>query len=399
MTIKYSIVIPTKNRAYYLKYAIKSVLSSQRQDIELVVSNNFSSDETSKILSEINDSRMRVVSPDIALPMAGHYEFAISKARGDWITILGDDDAVMPYIFESLDKYILKYSNVDVISSARAYYFWAGCENIYGDLVIAYSSKFKEKIRSTKNDLYKALLGLRDFIDMPQLYTTGIIKKSLYEEIKLKCSGYFYYSIIPDIYSAVAICLARNSYLRIEEPLFWTGTSNKSMGISNRIYLDAKHLTEKLKNKPIRMPNKISGDISYYLHSNKFSCMYIYECLLQSPLTNKSFKDSLCLRTLVLAAVYNQSKKKKIEVRSKLAKVISLECKKYKIPELRFKLISFILSIIASTYYFFSIPRKIFKRLGVFGYFKFYSRQRKLFLNIMDASIIILKLRKKNLNL
>jgi glycosyltransferase involved in cell wall biosynthesis len=391
-------VIPTKNRAYYLKYAIKSVLSSPRQDIELVVSNNFSSDETSKILSEINDSRMRVVSPDIALPMASHYEFAISKARGDWITILGDDDAVMPYIFESLDKYILNYSNIDIISSARAYYFWEGCENIYGDLVVAYSSKFKDKVRSTKNDLYKALLGLRNITDMPQLYTTGIIKKSLYEEIKLKSSGYFYHSIIPDVYSAVAICLARNSYLRIEEPLFWTGTSNKSMGISNRIYLDAKHLTEKLKNNSIKIPKKISADISYYLHSNNFSCMYVYECLLQCPLTSKSFRASHWLRTLVLARVYNQSiKKKKIEVRSKLLKVISFECKKYKIPDLRFKLISFIFLIISSVYYFFSLPQKIFRRLGLFGYFKFRSRQRKLFLNIFDASIIIFELRKKKM--
>jgi glycosyltransferase involved in cell wall biosynthesis len=391
-------VIPTKNRAYYLKYAIKSVLSSPRQDIELVVSNNFSSDETSKILSEINDSRMRVVSPDIALPMASHYEFAISKARGDWITILGDDDAVMPYIFESLDKYILNYSNVDIISSARAYYFWEGCENIYGDLVVAYSSKFKDKIRSTKNDLYKALLGLRNFTDMPQLYTTGIIKKSLYEEIKLKCSGYFYHSIIPDVYSAVAICLARNSYLRIEEPLFWTGTSNKSLGISNRIYLDAKHLTEKLKNNSIKIPKNISADISYYLHLNQFSCMYFYECLLQCPLTSKSFRASHWLRTLVLARVYNESKKKKKnEVRSKLLKAISFECKKYKIPDLRFKLISFILLIISRVYFFFSLPQKIFKRLGFFGYFKFYSRERKLFLNIFDASIIIIKLRKKKL--
>jgi glycosyltransferase involved in cell wall biosynthesis len=391
-------VIPTKNRAYYLKYAIKSVLSSPRQDIELVVSNNFSSDETSKILSEINDSRMRVVSPDIALPMAAHYEFAISKARGDWITILGDDDAVMPYIFESLDKYILNYSNIDIISSARAYYFWEGCENIYGDLVVAYSCKFKDKVRSTKNDLYKALLGLRNITDMPQLYTTGIIKKSLYEEIKLKSSGYFYHSIIPDVYSAVAICLARNSYLRIEEPLFWTGTSNKSMGISNRIYLDAKHLTEKLKNNSIKIPKKISADISYYLHSNNFSCMYVYECLLQCPLTSKSFRASHWLRTLVLARVYNQSiKKKKIEVRSKLLKVISFECKKYKIPDLRFKLISFIFLIISSVYYFFSLPQKIFRRLGLFGYFKFHSRQRKLFLNIFDASIIIFELRKKKM--
>jgi hypothetical protein len=341
---------------------------------------------------------MRVVSPDVALPMAAHYAFAKRKASGDWITILVDDDAVMPYIFESLDKYILNYSNVDIISSARAYYFWEGCENIYGDLVVAYSSKFKDKIRSTKNDLYKALLGLRNFTDMPQLYTTGIIKKSLYEEIKLKCSGYFYYSINPDIYSAVAICLARNSYLRIEEPLFWTGTSNKSMGISNRIYLEAKHLTEKLKNNSIKIPKNISADISYYLHLNQFSCMYFYECLLQCPLTSKSFRASHWLRTLVLARVYNESKKKKkIEVRSKLLKVISFECKKYKIPDLRFKLISFILLIISSVYFFFSLPKKIFKRLGVFGYFKFYSRQRKLFLNILDASIIILKLRKKKL--
>ena len=395
MPIKYSIVIPTRNRDMYVPYAIKSVLKSTRTDIELIVSDNFSTDNTAKILSDFSDPRLRVVRPDAELPMAGHYEFAISKATGEWITILGDDDAVMPYIFESLDKYILKYSDIDIISSARAYYFWAGCEDIYGDLVIAYSSKFKEKIRSTKHDLYKALLGLRDCFDMPQLYTTGIIKKSLYEEIKLKSSGFFYYSIIPDMYSAVAICLARNSYLRVEEPLFWTGTSNKSMSISNRIYLDAKYLTEKLTNNVSGIPKKIADDISYYLHSNRFGCLYIYECLLQSPLTNKSFRVSHWLRTLVLAAVYNQSKKKKIEERSTLIKEISFECKKYKISELKFKLISFIFFIISSIYYFFCVPQKIFKRLGVFGYLKFHSRQRKSFLNILDASVMIIKLRKK----
>jgi glycosyltransferase involved in cell wall biosynthesis len=395
MPIKYSIVIPTRNRDMYVPYAIKSVLKSTRTDIELIVSDNFSTDNTAKILSDFSDPRLRVVRPDAELPMAGHYEFAISKATGEWITILGDDDAVMPYIFESLDKYILKYSDIDIISSARAYYFWAGCEDIYGDLVIAYSSKFKEKIRSTKHDLYKALLDLRDCFDMPQLYTTGIIKKSLYEEIKLKSSGFFYYSIIPDMYSAVAICLARNSYLRVEEPLFWTGTSNKSMSISNRIYLDAKYLTEKLTNNVSGIPKKIADDISYYLHSNRFGCLYIYECLLQSPLTNKSFRVSHWLRTLVLAAVYNQSKKKKIEERSTLIKEISFECKKYKISELKFKLISFIFFIISSIYYFFCVPQKIFKRLGVFGYLKFHSRQRKSFLNILDASVMIIKLRKK----
>jgi glycosyltransferase involved in cell wall biosynthesis len=397
MPIKYSIVIPTRNRDMYVPYAIKSVLKSTRTDIELIVSDNFSTDNTARILSDFSDPRLRVVRPDAELPMAGHYEFAISKATGEWITILGDDDAVMPYIFESLDKYILKYSDIDIISSARAYYFWAGCEDIYGDLVIAYSSKFKEKIRSTKHDLYKALLGLRDCFDMPQLYTTGIIKKSLYEEIKLKSSGFFYYSIIPDIYSAVAICLARNSYLRVEEPLFWTGTSNKSMGISNRIYLDAKYLTEKLTDNFSEIPKKISGDISYFLHSSSFGPMYIYECFLQSPLTNVSSKSNW-LRILVLAAVYNQSKKRKKKEKLKLIKEINSECKKYEIPKLIFKLISFIFLIISSIYYFFSLPQKVFKKLGVFGYIKFYSNQRKSFLTILDASTTIINLRKNFFN-
>ncbi len=50
-----------------------------------------------------------------------------------------------------------------------------------------------------------------------------------------------------------------------------------------------------------------------------------------------------------------------------------------------------------NNFFFFSLPQKIFKRLGLFGYFKFHSRQRKLFLNILDASIIIFELRKKKL--
>ena len=102
MIIKYSIVIPTRNRAEYLPYAIQSVLDAARNDVELIVSNNFSTDATPQTLSGIEDPRLRVISPNVSLPMAGHYEFAISHATGDWITILGDDDAVMPYFFESL---------------------------------------------------------------------------------------------------------------------------------------------------------------------------------------------------------------------------------------------------------------------------------------------------------
>ena len=309
MNIKYSIVIPTRNRAEYVKYAIQSVLKSPRKDIELIVSNNFSSDLTKEVLSKITDSRLKVISPDFALPMAGHYEFAISKARGEWITILGDDDALMPYFFISLDKYIKNFPNVDIISSARAYYFWKGCEDRYGEIVVNYNLKFNSQLRSTKKDLMSVIKGSRSCFDMPQIYTTCIIKRELFEEIKFNSGGNFYHSIIPDMYSVMALCLSRDKYLRIEEPLFWVGTSNKSIGRADLIYKDAKSFNANKKNNHINIPTEISNDVSYILHSNKFHPMYMLECFLKTPL-NKSSYNTKKTKAIVLASVLNILKKR-----------------------------------------------------------------------------------------
>jgi len=338
MNIKYSIVIPTRNRAEYVKYAIQSVLKSPRKDIELIVSNNFSSDLTKEVLSKITDSRLKVISPDFALPMAGHYEFAISKARGEWITILGDDDALMPYFFISLDKYIKNFPNVDIISSARAYYFWKGCEDRYGEIVVNYNLKFNSQLRSTKKDLMSVIKGSRSCFDMPQIYTTCIIKRELFEEIKFNSGGNFYHSIIPDMYSVMALCLSRDKYLRIEEPLFWVGTSNKSIGRADLIYKDAKSFNANKKNNHINIPTEISNDVSYILHSNKFHPMYMLECFLKTPL-NKSSYNTKKTKAIVLASVLNILKKRSKIQKKKLIKELYRECKRYNITysELYFK--------------------------------------------------------------
>ena len=394
MKVKYSIIIPTRNRAEYLPFAIKSVLNSSRKDIELIVSNNFSTDKTQEILSKISDSRLRVISPNTPLPMSGHYEFALSKAKGEWITILGDDDAVMPHIFESLDKYINKYNSVDIISSNRSYYFWKGCENIYGNLVVSYSSKFSAKIRLTKNDLFKVLLGLKNCFELPQIYTGGIIKRSLYDEIKYKSGGHFYHSIIPDIYSSVALCLTRDTYLRTEESLFWTGTSNKSTGISNRIYLDAKNLTTNSTDYK-QVPKKISDEISYFLHSKGFGSLYIFEGLAQCPFKGANYKIDK-IRELVLAGLYSNFKiKQKSSERIKIRSQIRLECRKYKLMPIKFVIIVIILIILRVICNIYLFPKLFGKKFGYLGYHKFSSNNRKKFFNILDASSYIEKLRQK----
>ena len=396
--LKYSIVIPTRNGAKYLACAIQSVLDSPRSDFELVVSNNFSTDETARILSEIDDCRLRVISPSLSLPMAGHYEFAISQARGEWISILGDDDAVMPYIFESLDKYIKRYPQVDIISSARAYYFWEGCDDLYGDVVVSYSSNRSARVRSTSKDLYACLKGRRSCFDMPQIYTTGIIRRSLYEDIKVRSGGCFYHSIIPDMYSVVALSLARDKYLRVGEPLFWVGTSNKSMGRSDRIYRDAEHFIGHPAGKHMCVPRSISNDVSHLLHCSSFGPMYIYECLLQCPLSTEEHRASKS-RVYVLAAVHNALRKRGKAERDRLLNEIWEDAARHGVSKVRLVFSAYLMLVLSATVWFFSLPSRVARRLGIIqNSVRFFSTNRSRYKTILDASREIAGLRTKACN-
>jgi glycosyltransferase involved in cell wall biosynthesis len=393
VNIKYSVIIPTRNGLSYLPYAIKSVLSSERDDIELIISNNHSNDGTCEYLSEVTDPRFRVVSPPTLLPMSAHYEFAISQANGDWITILGDDDAVMPYIFERLDVYIDEYVSIDIISSERAYYYWPGCEDLYGAQVVSYQSGRNHKFRSTRFDLFLVLAGLRSCFDMPQIYTTSIVKRKLYEEIKEKSGGCFYHSIIPDMYSVVALCLSRKQYLRIEDPLFWVGTSNKSMSRSDRIYLDAIR-SDKVNNVDIScVPQAISDQVPYLLHCSAFGAVYVYECLLMSPL-GLGYPIESYIRILVLASVLVELDNRSEIDKDKLIALIKKECKAYKVPFALIACIGIILrGISLSNSLFNKAVSAICWFMHLKGRIKLFSNNREKFNTIIHASNEVSNLR------
>jgi glycosyltransferase involved in cell wall biosynthesis len=302
---KYSILIPTKNGGKYLGYAIQSVLTQDYENFELVVSNNHSRDGTGELLSSITDRRLKVISPERPLQMAEHYEFMLSHARGEWVTIMGDDDALMPYFFDQSEKLTAKYINIKVISSARAYYFWQDNILTYKKLVVSYKSSPSERIRNPKTDLLLALIGLKSCFNLPQLYTTSIIKRELILRIKDVQGGNFYHSIIPDMYSAVAIALNSENYLRVELPLFWVGTSDKSMGISTRIYVDGINNSTETKSR-----HQLNLTLPQELHAAGFGSMYLYECLLQYPSEKNYFVKKIVI-ALVMSSILHQINEKK----------------------------------------------------------------------------------------
>lgn len=88
----FSVVIPTYNRLSDLRRAIDSVLRQPYGNFEIVVSDNQSTDGTRSYVTSISNNRVRYFSTPHHVPVQRNIQYAISKASGTYVVLLGDDD-------------------------------------------------------------------------------------------------------------------------------------------------------------------------------------------------------------------------------------------------------------------------------------------------------------------
>ena len=89
---KVTIAIPTLNRAEYLKLAIASALAQTYTNIEVIISDNVSTDNTSEVLSDISDKRLKILSQASRLSMVDNWNACLASATGYYFLLLSDDD-------------------------------------------------------------------------------------------------------------------------------------------------------------------------------------------------------------------------------------------------------------------------------------------------------------------
>jgi GT2 family glycosyltransferase len=91
----FSVVIPAYNTADTLGEAIDSVLAQTRQDFEIIVIDDGSSDDTAAVASGFADPRIRVYSQENAGPSAARNR-GIARAVGEYVSSLDSDDLWLP---------------------------------------------------------------------------------------------------------------------------------------------------------------------------------------------------------------------------------------------------------------------------------------------------------------
>ena len=101
MTPRFSVVIPTYNRSDLLVQAVQSVLAQTLDDLEVVVSDNQSTDDTREVIAGIDDPRLRYTSTPQHMVLPDSWEFARQPGpTGQLMMVLSDDDAMVPRTLE-----------------------------------------------------------------------------------------------------------------------------------------------------------------------------------------------------------------------------------------------------------------------------------------------------------
>jgi glycosyltransferase involved in cell wall biosynthesis len=227
MKPKFTIVIPTRERADVLYYCLKSACAQDYPNLEILVSDNFSQDNTRAIVKNFSDDRIRYVNTGKRVSMSHNWEFAISHVDEGWITILGDDDALLPGAIQRVLQ-MAATTGVKAIRSKTCQYAWPSLRGKqYGQLNVSLGSGYE--LRNSKHWISKVLTGDAIYTELPMLYNGGFIDVSVLQAIK-RVTGSLYLSMTPDVYSGFAIAHLSTEYLYCQESLAVNGASIHSNG-------------------------------------------------------------------------------------------------------------------------------------------------------------------------
>lgn len=265
--------MPTRNREQHLPSAIASVLGQTFADFELIVSDNFSVDNTPHITQSFGDKRVKYFRSDQPLDIGDSYEFALSHARGEHIAFLSDDDAYTATALQRLSG-VIRNDNPEVITFRGSVYFRD--EEFDFDRTIPsntlaitpYSGRLATfSSADAMGQLFQnfGLNGLpRDRNFIISYLSNAVFRASVIEKIK-KVKAKIFAATPADIYLAAAGIFATKSYHCLDEPLYvWQSWKENTTASPHKLGSEIRvHYEKLLGGEPLRFT-----PLKFALHQN-----------------------------------------------------------------------------------------------------------------------------------
>jgi glycosyltransferase involved in cell wall biosynthesis len=234
-TMKISILLPTRNRLELLRHAVASVRRQEDENWEVVISDNDSEEDIAGYVESLQDERVRYLRTPRALPVTENWNNALAAATGEYVIMLGDDDALLGNYFATIRQLVGSFSEPDVIYHSALLYAYPsvlpdapeGYLKPYG-----YAPFFRDAHAPYVLDRTRARRLVDQAMDFRVVYGFNMqfvtVSRRMIEE--LQDGGRFYRSPFPDYYAMNLLFLRAPRIVVEPRPCVVIGVSPKSYG-------------------------------------------------------------------------------------------------------------------------------------------------------------------------
>lgn len=232
--MKFSILLPTRNRLDLLKLAVESVRGQDFNDWEVIVSDNASEQDVLGYVKSVGDARIRGWRNPRLVPVTDNWNAALSHSAGDYFIMLGDDDALVPGALSRLAALVERWSRPMAVYAQAVQYAYPGVfpgrpepfvQTGYNEFLEGRREAFALP-KSEARRMVRAAMAFRIRYGFNMQHFA--IRRDLVERLRPK--GAFFQSPYPDYYAANAVLLAAEPLVATPEVLALIGISPQSFG-------------------------------------------------------------------------------------------------------------------------------------------------------------------------
>jgi glycosyltransferase involved in cell wall biosynthesis len=209
----FSIILPTFNQDNFLKRAVQSIISQEFKDWELLIIDNFSTDNTTRVINNFKDTRIKTIKIHNNGILAKSRNIGVKKSKADWICFLDSDD-----IWYS-EKLKYNYQYIQRLEPDLLYHPL----HFLNDKII--KKKIPDKIKSLKKPIIKDLFLNGNGIGQSSV----VLKKKILEKINYISEDKDKYSW-EDFDTWIKISSISDKFFQIPKTLgaIWVGPENIS---------------------------------------------------------------------------------------------------------------------------------------------------------------------------
>ena len=110
-----SICVPTYNNARFLTRSLNSIMNQTYKNIEIIVSDNASTDNTEGLIRSFTDKRIRYHRLPVNISFIKNWNKSIQLANAEYRALYHSDDIYMPEIVEKEIEFLVKHPHIGAV--------------------------------------------------------------------------------------------------------------------------------------------------------------------------------------------------------------------------------------------------------------------------------------------